>query len=226
MERRHRVQSRLKAKGSCDRGACGRDHGNPPIFSSPAAVVVNIRSQHQSRSIDEADLETEMPIYEFYCSACHVLFNFYSDRINTEARPSCPRCKGNPLERRPARFAMLKHSGSGEPDPFGDLDEDRLAGVMESMMGELEHLGENDDPRQMAQLFRRFGQASGLEMGPRMEELMSRLEAGEDPDVLEQEMEGQFDDEEGLEEFFRMRKRAQRSSTRPRVDETLYFLDS
>ena len=49
-------------------------------------------------------------------------------------------------------------------------------------MGELQNLENNEDPRQMAALFRRFGEASGLEIGPRMEELMSRLEAGEDPD--------------------------------------------
>lgn len=167
-----------------------------------------------------------MPIYEFYCSACHFLYNFFSARIDTESRPRCPRCKTVRLERKPARFALLKHSGSEEPDPLGEIDEQRLASVMESMMGELEDLGDSEDPRQMAQLFRRFGQASGLEMGPRMEELMSRLEAGEDPDALEQELEGEFDDEEGLEEFFRMRKRGWRPSSKPRVDETLYFLDS
>jgi len=167
-----------------------------------------------------------MPIYEFYCPDCHMLFNFLSNSINTEARPRCPRCQQTTLERRPARFAMLKHSGSDEPDPLGDLDEQRLAGVMESMMGELEGLDDTEDPRQMANLFRRFGEASGLEMGPRMEELMSRLEAGEDPDALEKDMEGDLDDNESLEDFFRLRRKAWRSSRRPVVDETLYFLDS
>ncbi len=166
-----------------------------------------------------------MPIYEFYCPDCHVLFNFLSNRVNTKAQPDCPRCGRERLERRPARFAMLKHSGSEQPDPFGDLDEDRLAGVMETMMGELQGLEENEDPRQMANLFRRFGEASGLEMGPRMEELMSRLEAGEDPDALEEEMEGDLDQEDGMEEFFRLRKRSWKAGKKPRVDDTLYFLD-
>jgi hypothetical protein len=120
---------------------------------------------------------------------------------------------------------MLKHSGSEQPEPFGDLDEDRLAGVMESMMGELQGLEDSEDPRQMANLFRRFGEASGLEMGPRMEELMSRLESGEDPDALEEEMEGDLDQDNDLEEFFRLRKRGWKVSAKPRVDDTIYFLD-
>ena len=165
-----------------------------------------------------------MPIYEFYCADCHTLFNFFSSVIDTEARPACPRCKRPELERRPARFATLKHTGDTEPDPFGDLDEDRLAGVMESMMGEIESLDEDGDPRQLAGLFRRFGEASGLELGPRMEEMMSRLEAGEDPDRLEEEMGDDFDEDETLEEFFRLRKGGWSHGRHPRLDDTLYFL--
>jgi len=164
-----------------------------------------------------------MPIYEFYCIDCHTLFNFFSAKIDTTARPHCPRCKRPDLERRPARFATLKHQGEQEPDPLGGLDEERLAGVMESMMGELGNLEENDDPRQMAQLFRRFGEDSGLEFGPRMEEMMSRLEAGEDPDKLEDEMGDDFADD-SLEEFFKLRQVGWRRGRYPAVDDTLYFL--
>lgn len=165
-----------------------------------------------------------MPIYEFYCSDCHTLFNFFSSVIDTVSRPSCPKCRRRELERRPARFATLKHRGDEAPDPFSDLDESRLAGVMESMMGEIEGLDENEDPRRLAGLFRRFGEASGLEFGPRMEEMMSRLEAGEDPDRLEEEMGDDFDEDESLEEFFRLRKGSWTLGRRPQVDDTLYFL--
>jgi len=165
-----------------------------------------------------------MPIYEFYCPDCHTLFNFFSARIDTDTRPDCPRCQRPRIERRPARFAMLKHTGNAEPDPLGDLDEDRLAGAMESVMKELEQLDDSEDPRQLAQVFRRLGDATGLELGPRMEEMMSRLEAGEDPDELEQELGDDVGDDEAFEQFFRLRKRGWSSLRRPRVDETLYFL--
>lgn len=165
-----------------------------------------------------------MPIYEFYCSDCHTLFNFFSAAIDTVARPDCPKCGREQLERRPARFATLKHRGDEEPDPFGDLDEDRVAGVMESMMGEMGDLQDSDDPRRLASLFRRFGEASGLDFGPRMEEMMSRLEAGEDPDKLEEELGEDLVDDRAMEEFFRLRKRGWKVERSPEVDETLYFL--
>jgi putative FmdB family regulatory protein len=165
-----------------------------------------------------------MPIYEFYCSDCHTLFNFFSPVIDTESRPSCPRCNRPGLERRPARFATLKHQGEEEPDPFGQLDESKLEGFMDSMMEEMGDLDENEDPRQLASIFRRFGEASGLEFGPKMEEFMSRLEAGEDPEHLEEEMEGELDDEDALAELFRLKQSGWRANRRPQVDETLYFL--
>ena len=165
-----------------------------------------------------------MPIYEFYCSHCHTLFNFFASTIDTQSRPSCPRCDRPDLERRPARFAMLKHSGEEEPDPFGDLDDERLAGVMSSMMEEMSQIGDDEDPRKLAGLFRRFSESAGLEPGPRMEEMMARMEAGEDLDQLEEELEGDLDGDESLEEFFRFRKTSRQVARRPRVDDTLYFL--
>ncbi len=164
-----------------------------------------------------------MPIYEFYCADCHTLFNFLSQRVDTQTRPPCPCCDRPRLERRPARFATLRHAGQDESDPFAGLDEERLGGVMESLADEFGDLGDEQDPARLAAVFRRFGEAAGLEMGPRLEELMRRLEAGEDPDSLEQEMEDDLDDDAALAEFFRLKKRGGRAAP-PRVDETLYFL--
>ena len=145
--------------------------------------------------------------------------------IDTTTRPACPSCARTELERRPARFATLRHGGSeDEADPFSHLDDQRLDGVMESMLEEMGGMEESDDPRKLAGLFRRFGEASGLELGPKMEELMSQLEAGADPDRLEQEMDGEFEDDESIEEFFRLKRQGWRRSRRPKVDETLYFL--
>ena len=165
-----------------------------------------------------------MPIYEFYCSDCHTLFNFFAASIDTKSRPACPRCERPELERRPARFAMLKHQGEEKPDPFGDLDDERLAGVMSSMMEEMSSLEDDEDPRKLAGLFRRFSESAGLDPGPRMEEMMARMEAGEDLDQLEEELEGELGGDESLEEFFRFRKKGRAAARRPKIDDTLYFL--
>ncbi len=107
------------------------------------------------------------------------------------------------------------------------MDEDRLEQMMGSMAGELDSMGEGEeDPRAMASLLRRFGEAAGMEAGPRMEEMLSRLESGEDPESLEQEM-GDLDDEGDLSEWFQLRKKAgaiRDRLKRPRVDDTLHFL--
>ncbi len=165
-----------------------------------------------------------MPIYEFLCSDCNTLFNFFSPRIDTDSRPACPRCS-RLLERRPAAFATLKHSGEGEPDPFDGLDESALDGAMQAMAEEFAGAGDEEDPRVMAKVLRRFGEASGMALGPRMEDLLARLESGADPDALEQELDGELDGDAALEDLFRARKAlAGRVRRRPRVDRELYFL--
>jgi putative FmdB family regulatory protein len=165
-----------------------------------------------------------MPIYEFYCSDCHTLFNFFAAAVDTETRPPCPRCSKPRLERRPARFAMHKHRGEEEPEPFADLDDERLANFMSSMMEEVGSLGDDEDPRMIAGMFRRFSESTGLQLGPRMEEMMTRMEAGEDLEELEEELEGEIEGDDSLEEFFRFRKRSRYAIRHPRIDDTLYFL--
>jgi hypothetical protein len=100
---------------------------------------------------------------------------------------------------------------------------------MDSLAGEMEGLSdaEAENPAHLARFFRKFGEASGLEPGPRMEEMLRRLERGEDPDELEEEYGGdpESSDEEMLGEFFQLKKQAQaRRSRKPAVDDTLYFL--
>lgn len=168
-----------------------------------------------------------MPIYEFYCSDCHALYNFFSSRIDTETVPPCPRCAAR-LERKPAAFATLSRrsdeGGGEEDDLFAGLDEERMAGAMEAAMAEMEGAGGEDDPRQMAALFRRVGEAAGLEPGPRMEEMLARLEAGEDPDRLEEEMGDDLDSDDALAELFRRKRSGASGRRKPRLDPELYFL--
>lgn len=170
-------------------------------------------------------IAAEMPIYEFYCSGCNTLLNFFSSRIDTETRPDCPRCGHPELERRPARFATLKGTGEeSEEDPFAGMDDDTVDRLMGSMVEEMEGVEGTEDPRQLARVFRRFGEAAGMEPGPRMEEFLARLEAGEDPESLEGELD-EGEDDPSMEEFFRFKRNlAAGRPPSPRRDETLYFL--
>ncbi|MBN1309714.1 MAG: zinc ribbon domain-containing protein [Chitinispirillaceae bacterium] len=134
-----------------------------------------------------------MPMYEFYCSSCNTIFTFFSRAINTEKIPPCPKNDSHALKRMVSRFAVTgtskaKREGDGD-DTMPDLpiDESRLEKAMESLSAEAENINE-DDPRQAANLMRKLTDMTGLRLGDKMEDALSRMEAGEDPDAIEREL--------------------------------------
>lgn len=162
-----------------------------------------------------------MPVYEFYCADCHTIFNFLSRRVNTEGRPSCPRCARPGLERQVSRFAVSKGRTEEPVEGMPDMDEEKLERAMMGLTGEMEGVDEND-PRAMAKFMRRFQEATGMNLGSGFEEAMRRLEAGEDPDRIEETMGDLLDGENpfgggGI-------RGLKRKYTPPAHDETLYIL--
>jgi putative FmdB family regulatory protein len=138
-----------------------------------------------------------MPIYEFYCGQCHRVLSFLSRAVNTEKIPSCPRCGRTDLVRRASAFAISK--GRKEPPkpdtpPGPDIDEARLEKAMEALAGDMDSLDEND-PKQGAHLMRKLFSATGMPVGAGMEEALRRMEAGEDPEKIEEEMGDVFEED-------------------------------
>ena len=164
-----------------------------------------------------------MPIYEFYCPDCHCVFSFFTASSSDRRQPDCPRCQRSELDRKPSTFAMIspRTGDTDGDDPLDGISDERLAGAMETLVREAEGLGE-DDPRAMGRMMRRFGELTGLSLGERMEAMVERMEAGEDPEALEAEMEAEGDDD--LDGFFELKKALGRSRRRPKVDDELYFL--
>lgn len=164
-----------------------------------------------------------MPVYEFYCDHCHTIFNFLSRRVNTDRRPLCPVCAKPDLERQVSRFAVSKGLKEGAGEEMPDIDESKLEKAIMSMSGELEGMDEND-PRHMARFMRRLSAAAGVSMGDGIEEAISRLEAGEDPDRIEEELGGILDDDNAIFSKEGMRN-LKRKYTAPAHDEKLYLLE-
>jgi putative FmdB family regulatory protein len=164
-----------------------------------------------------------MPVYEFYCPDCHMIFNFFSRRVNTEARPGCPRCARPQLDRQVSRFAISK--GRKEEDDMPDIDESRMERAMQALAAEAEGLDE-DDPRQAARMMRKLYETTGMPLGPGMEEAIRRMEAGEDPEQIEAEMGDMLESEEPFAEgeMGKGLKALRKQSQRPQVDTTLYEL--
>ncbi len=162
-----------------------------------------------------------MPIYEFYCDQCNVIFNFFSSRVNTTKIPDCPRCDKKELSKQISTFVTIGKAKEEGEDILGGLDESKMEGAFESLMREAEHINE-DDPRQMASLMRKFTSQTGVHLGDSMEEAISRMEAGEDPDQVEKEMGDLLNEDDFSLES--VKKKALHLSRQPVHDEKLYEL--
>lgn len=164
-----------------------------------------------------------MPIYEFYCSDCHTVFNFLSRTMGAARRPACPRCGRPELERRASTFAISRgRKEPGEAAPEG-LDEPRLEKAMASLASEVDSL-DDDDPKGAARLMRRLYESAGLPLGPGMAEALRRMESGEDPEAIEEQLGDALEDDPFAAPPEKDVRSLRRRMLPPRVDSTLYEL--
>lgn len=139
---------------------------------------------------------SHMPIYEFACPKCRVIFNFLSKRVNPDREPICPKCGNKKMSRQMSRFAMPK--GLKEPVTGADggtaeaaepdFDDPRVAQAMSELERDMKHMDENN-PRHMAHLMKKMKDMMPAGMLPKeMDIAIKRLEAGEDPEKIEEDM--------------------------------------
>jgi len=122
--------------------------------------------------------ESTMPLYEYRCNNCRrrvTLLRSFSD----SSTPCCPECQSEDLTRLISRVALLRSEESrleslADPSSLGDLDE--------------------NDPRSVARWMRKMSGETGEDMGPEFNEMVGRLEAGENPEDVERSM-GEMGDE-------------------------------
>ena len=137
-----------------------------------------------------------MPIYEFACSECRVIFSFFSKRVNPQRAPSCPKCGNKKMARQVSSFAALR--GVKEPAPIGnagdggepmpDLDDPRVASAMNEIERDMAHLDESN-PKHLAHLIRKMKDVLPAGTVPKeLDVAIKRLEAGEDPEKIEADM--------------------------------------
>ncbi len=116
-----------------------------------------------------------MPIYEYFCHQCQrrvsLLFRSFADTETKTAQ--CPRCGSERLTRLISRVAVVRSEesrldGLADPSSLGDLDE--------------------NDPKSLARFMRKMASETGEDLGPEFNEVIGRLEAGEDPEAIEQAM--------------------------------------
>ena len=128
-----------------------------------------------------------MPIYEFYCPDCHMLFNFLSKTVNTTTCPECPKCKKCTLERQVSSFSMTGKAKGGDDVEDLPIDEAKMERAVTELAGEAENISE-DNPRDAVKLMRKFSHMTGIEYGEGMEEALKRMESGDDIEDIEADM--------------------------------------
>jgi len=139
-----------------------------------------------------------MPVYEFLCVVCNRIFSFHSFKVDPDKEPSCPKCGAENLQRVPSRFGVGSASKTESKGGGDDFDDPRLEREMMKLASDLEGMDEND-PRQMAAAVRKMTELAGEPVTPAMEEMIRRLESGEDPERIEEDLGDAIESEMGDE---------------------------
>jgi hypothetical protein len=141
-----------------------------------------------------------MPIYEFFCPDNRRIYSFFARSLRLADRVPC--CPDNPkwkMEKLISGFAITGTAKEKPADMQGGEDDAKMEAAMGAMEREFGHIAESDnpDPRALAKMMRRMGELSGQKMPAQMDEVIARLEKGEDPDKLEAEYGDVFDAMDG-----------------------------
>jgi hypothetical protein len=155
-----------------------------------------------------------MPIYEYYCPDNNRIYQFFAKTI--AQGQTIPKCPDNPdyrmvkmvsgfaiggATRKSREDAPAGGEGAGEAgaDPMGggpgmdggpgggDADDPRMEAAFAQLEREMESIDEND-PRAMGRMMRRMSELTGERLDGEMEEMVRKLEEGQDPEKIEEQM--------------------------------------
>ena len=130
------------------------------------------------------------------------------------------------MGKRISEFAFIGKAKDPSEGGDDDVDDAKMERVMAELERDMAGLSEdNPDPKQMAHLMRKMSSLTGAKLPGEMEEMVRRLESGEDPEKLEAEFGDSMDDlGEGVdgEQNGERIKRLHRRLMGPKKDPQLY----
>jgi len=127
-----------------------------------------------------------MPIYEYFSPDTNKIYSFFARSLSSGA--SIPRCPDDPkarMERMLSRFAVTGRAKEKTAENPSDPRMEKMMAEMEREMSSMDD--QNPDPKQLGRLMRKMTEATGQKMPAEMEQMLQRLESGEDPEKLEEE---------------------------------------
>ena len=108
-----------------------------------------------------------MPICEYRCSACNRRSSVFVRSIASATRPKCEHCGSAKMSRLMSKFAVHGKGGGFDLD-----DPTSMAGIDEN------------DPKAVARWARQMKDEMGEDLGPEFDDMVGRIEAGEDPEAV------------------------------------------
>ena len=109
-----------------------------------------------------------MPIYEYRCHSCRRRVDIFVQGFSPPVDPSCTRCGSKEISRIYSAFAVRK--SKQDRSVYDDILSD----------GKLTRGLMHQDPRALAEWTRRMSRAADEDVTPESQEIMDRLDRGED----------------------------------------------
>ncbi len=114
-----------------------------------------------------------MPAYEYRCLNCQKRFEVFLKFSEYGVKKViCPHCQSENIQRRIGKVRVARS------------DESRLANLADPSS----LAGLDEDPRALGRMMREMSREVGEDMGGEFEEVVSRLESGQDPEQIEREL--------------------------------------
>lgn len=114
-----------------------------------------------------------MPTYEYRCLDCHKRFDIFLKFSEYGVKQVvCPNCQSSNVQRRIGKIRVARS------------DESRLS----SMADPSNLSGLDEDPRALGKMMREMSREVGEDMGGEFDEVVSRLESGQNPEDIEKEL--------------------------------------
>ncbi len=120
-----------------------------------------------------------MPVYEFLCPKCQVIYNFHSNSVDTKTVPACPKCDCNNLVRQVSAFSTLNTQE--------ELSEDLVLKSFSNLLDDIDEIKDNCSSDLVSTL-QKFSKGCGAELGGKIDIAIDRIKQGESPDQVEKEM--------------------------------------
>ena len=112
-----------------------------------------------------------MPTYDFICNNCNQRFDVFMNFAEYGKKTvKCIHCSSKNVRRRMTKVRIAKS------------EETRMESMADDFSG---FEGLEDDPKAMGQMMRKMGKEMGEDLPPEFDEVVDRLESGQNPEDIE-----------------------------------------